>query len=199
MEAATMSDAVNIPVLLGSVRRNRRSAMVGRWLHRQLEMDDRITTHLIDLEELVLPIMEERLRMREDPPPGAVTLSEVIAAGDGLVIVTPEYNHGYPGVLKNALDYILPELKRKPVGIVTVSAGGFGGINCLAQLRLVLLAMGAAPIPASLPVSRVTTSFTDEGPADDGFADRARNFIDEVVWWTSAAAAKKKQEPLPPP
>jgi len=186
-----MSDAVNIPVLLGSVRRNRRSAVVGRWLHRQLEMDERITTRLIDLEELVLPIMEERLRMREDPPPGAVTLSEVIAAGDGLVIVTPEYNHGYPGVLKNALDYILPELKRKPVGIVTVSAGGFGGINCLAQLRLVLLAMGAAPIPASLPVSRVGRSFSDAGPTDDKLTERSAKFIDELVWWTSAAAGEK--------
>jgi NAD(P)H-dependent FMN reductase len=194
-----MGDSLNIPVLLGSVRRNRRSPKVARWLHRQLVTDERITARLIDLEELALPIMEERLRMRDDPPPGAATLSEAIAAGDGLVIVTPEYNHGYPGVLKNALDYLLPELKRKPVGIVTVSAGGFGGVNCLAQLRLVLLAMGAAPIPASLAVSRVNTSFTDDGPTDEGFADRARKFIDEVVWWTSAAAGKKAQEQLPPP
>jgi NAD(P)H-dependent FMN reductase len=194
-----VGDRLNIPVLLGSVRRNRQSPKVARWLHRQLEIDERITTRLIDLEELALPIMEERLRMRDDPPPGAATLSEVIAAGDGLVIVTPEYNHGYPGVLKNALDYLLPELKRKPVGIVTVSAGGFGGINCLAQLRLVLLAMGAVPIPASLPVSRVGQSFADEGPTDDKLTERAAKFIDELVWWTSAAAGKKAHEQLPQP
>jgi NAD(P)H-dependent FMN reductase len=186
-----MGDTVHIPILLGSVRRNRRSPMVGRWLHRELEMDERITTRLVDLEELALPIMEERLRMRDDPPPGAVTLSEAIAAGDGLVIVTPEYNHGYPGVLKNALDYLLPELKRKPVGIVTVSAGGFGGINCLAQLRLVLLAMGAAPIPASLPVSRVGQSFSDEGPTDADFGERATRFVDELVWWTEAVRRQR--------
>ena len=64
-----------------------------------------------------------------------------------LSLVTPEYNNGYPGVLKNALDYFLPEYRRKPVGIVTVSSGGFGGINALAQLRLVLFLMGAYPIP----------------------------------------------------
>jgi len=186
-----MGDTVNIPILLGSVRRNRRSPMVARWLHRQFENDERITTRLVDLEELALPIMEERLRMRDEPPPGAVALSQAIAAGDGLVIVTPEYNNGYPGVLKNALDYLLPELKRKPVGIVTVSAGGFGGIGCLAQLRLVLLAMGAAPIPASLPVSRVGQSFSDEGPTDADFGVRANRFIDELVWWTEAVARQR--------
>lgn len=184
-------DELRIPVLLGSVRRNRQSPKVARWIKGALEADDRIASELLDLEELAIPIMEERVRMRDDPPPGAVRLSEALAAADGLVIVTPEYNNGYPGVLKNALDYLLPELKRKPVGVITVSAGGFGGINCLAQLRLVLLAMGAAPIPASLPVSRVGQSFSDEGPTDADFGERATRFIDELVWWTEAAARQR--------
>jgi NAD(P)H-dependent FMN reductase len=181
-----MSDRLDIPVLLGSVRRGRQSPRVARWLHRRL-MTEGIASELLDLEELALPIMEERIRMRDDVPPGANRLSEAIAAGHGLVIVTPEYNNGYPGVLKNALDYLLPELKRKPVGIVTVSAGAFGGISCLAQLRLVLLAMGAAPIPASLPVSRVGQSFSDDGPTDGDFAGRADRFLAELRWWTEAA------------
>lgn len=129
--------------------------------------------------------------MRDDPPAGAVRLSEALAAADGLVIVTPEYNNSYPGVLKNALDYLLPELKRKPVGIVTVSAGSFGGVSCLAQLRLVLLAMGAAPIPASLPVSRVGQSFSDEGPSEADIGERAARFIDELVWWTDATVRQR--------
>jgi len=182
---------LRIPVLLGSVRRNRQSPKVARWITEALQTDDRITSELLDLEELAIPIMEERLRMSDNQPPGAAKLSEALAAADGLVIVTPEYNNGYPGVLKNAIDYLLPELKRKPVGIVTVSAGGFGGVNCLAQLRLVLLAMGAAPIPASLPVSRVGQSFSDEGPTDADFGDRAIRFIDELVWWTEAAARQR--------
>jgi NAD(P)H-dependent FMN reductase len=178
---------LKIPVLIGSVRRKRQSPKVARWLHRRLAADDRVASELLDLEELALPIMEERLRLRDDPPPGAVRLSAAVAAADGLLIVTPEYNNGYPGVLKNALDYLLPELKRKPVGIATVSAGGFGGISCLAQLRLVLLAMGAAPIPASLPVSRVGQSFDDDGPTDLAFAERADAFLAELRWWTEAA------------
>jgi NAD(P)H-dependent FMN reductase len=138
--------------------------------------------------------MEERLRLRDDPPSGAVQLSEAIEAGDGVLIVTPEYNNGYPGVLKNALDYLRPEFKRKPVGVVTVSAGGFGGINCLAQLRLVLLAMGAVPIPASLPISRVKQVFSDEGPNDQDVARRAERFIDELTWWTEAAKRQQSAE-----
>jgi len=189
-----VDEKLNIPIMLGSVRRNRQSPKVARWLHRCLEANDRIRSEVVDLAELEIPVMEERLRLLDDPPRGVVTMSEAIAAGDGLIIVTPEYNNGYPGVLKNALDYVLPELKRKPVGIVTVSAGGFGGINCLAQLRLVLLAMGAQPVPASLPVSRVNQSFTDDGPTDPEFADKAGRFLDEVVWWTEAAVRQRSAE-----
>ncbi len=186
-----MADSLNLPVLLGSVRRNRQSPKVARWLHHLLEADHRTRSQLVDLEELAIPIMGERRRLLDDPPPGVVQLGDVVAAGDGLVIVTPEYNNGYPGVLKNALDYLLPELRRKPVGIVTVSAGGFGAINCLAQLRLVLLAMGAAPIPASLPVSRVNQTFSDDGPTDPDFAGRAGRFLDELVWWTEAVVLQR--------
>ena len=112
-----------------------------------------------------------------------------------LIIVAPEYNNGYPGVLKNALDYLLPEYERKPIGIVTVSAGGFGGINCLAQLRLVTLGMGAFPIPESLPVSRVRDSFRDDGtPNDPAYEKRAAVFLDEVLWFAEAIADRKAKE-----
>lgn len=140
--------------------------------------------------------MEERLRFRDDPPPRLQEFSEKIARSDALVIVTPEYNNGYPGMLKNALDYLLPEYKRKPIGIVTVSAGGFGGINCLAQLRLVTLGMGAFPIPAALPVSRVQDLFDEGGNLlDQSYEKRASSFIDEVLWFAEAISNQKAKEP----
>jgi NAD(P)H-dependent FMN reductase len=138
--------------------------------------------------------MEERLAYRDDPPPGLREFSEKIRRADGLVIVTPEYNNGIPGVLKNSLDYLYEEYERKPFGIVTVSAGGFGGISCLAQLRLVTLALGAVPIPESLAVSKVRESFKDDGtPADSSFDKRAQGFIDEMLWWTEAVVAQKSR------
>lgn len=182
-------EKLEVPVLIGSVRRGRQSPKVARFVHDRLSRRPGVVSALVDLASSALPVMEERLRMRDDPPDGLVDLAARIERADGLVIVTPEYNNGIPGALKNALDYLLPELRRTPVGIVTVSAGGFGGISCLAQLRLVLLAMGALPVPASLPVSRVQTAVDDDGrPGDDSLVERCDRFLDELLWWTEAAA-----------
>lgn len=181
-----------IPIILGSTRRERQSSKVARFVYDRMREREQIETEILDLLEYDFPIMEERLRFRDDPPPRLVEFSEKISRADSIMIVTPEYNNGYPGVLKNALDYLLPEYRRKPVGIVTVSAGGFGGINCLAQLRLIMLGMGAFPIPASLPISRVQNSFDEEGNLlDQSYEKRAASFIDEVLWFTEAIAVQK--------
>jgi NAD(P)H-dependent FMN reductase len=148
--------------------------------------------------EYNFPIIEERLRFRDDPPPRLRELSQKVERSDALVIVTPEYNNGYPGVLKNALDYLLPEYQRKPIAIVTVSAGGFGGINCLAQLRLVALGMGALPIPTALPVSRAQDNFDEDGnPKDPAYETRAQSFIAELLWFTEAIADQRKKKSSP--
>src|SRR5437868_11131146 len=136
-----------IPVLLGATRRGRQSPKPARFLLKQLQQRPGIETELLDLAELNFPFMEERLARRDDPPPGLREYAAKIARADAIVIVAPEYNNGYPGVLKNALDYLYAEYSRKPFGICTVSAGAFGGINCLQQLRQVVLTLGAIPIP----------------------------------------------------
>src|SRR3989441_6946851 len=152
-----------IPIIAGSTRRDRQSIKVARFVFSRLQKRNGVETELLDLLEYNFPMMEERLHHRDDRPPGLQEYAEKIARADSLIIVTPEYNNGYPGVLKNALDYLLPEYERKPIGIVTVSAGGYGGINCLAQLRLVTLGMGAFPIPENLAGSRVHDSFREDG------------------------------------
>ncbi len=181
-----------IPIIAGSTRRDRQSIKVARFVLARLQQRQGVETELLDLLEYNFPIMEERLDHRDDPPPGLVEYARKIARADSLIIVTPEYNNGYPGVLKNALDYLLPEYERKPVGIVTVSAGGFGGLTCLAQLRLVTIGMGAFPIPESLPVSRVRDSFKEDGtPNDPVYEKRAATFLNEVLWFTEAIADRK--------
>jgi NAD(P)H-dependent FMN reductase len=188
-----MPDAVfYIPIIAASTRRERQSIKVARFVLARLQKWPSVQTELLDLLEYNFPIMEERLHHRDDPPPRLAEFGDKIGRADSFVIVTPEYNHGYPGVLKNALDYLLPEYERKPIGIVTVSAGAFGGINCLAQLQLVTLGMGAFPIPASLPVSRVRDSFNQDGtPNDPAYEKRAADFLNEVVWFTEAIANRK--------
>jgi len=184
-----------IPIIAGSTRRDRQSIKVGRFVLARLQQRAVVQTELLDLLEYNFPIMEERLHHRDDPPPGLREYADKIARADSLIIVTPEYNNGYPGVLKNALDYLLTEYERKPIGIVTVSAGGFGGITCLAQLRLVTLGMGAFPIPENLSVSRVRDSFKEDGtPNDPAYEKRAAAFLDEVLWFTEAIVDRKAKD-----
>src|SRR5262249_15685271 len=104
-----------------------------------------------------------------------------------------EYKNGYPGALKNAFDFLNPGVfRRKPIGIITVSSGGFGGLNCLAQLRLICLAMGGGPIPAALPGSRVDEGFDEQGALrDEKLAARVGPFLDELLWYTKALARQR--------
>jgi NAD(P)H-dependent FMN reductase len=186
---------LNIPVLLGTIRVGRRSAHVARLLLGRLEARDGVATALIDLVELDLPVMRNRLGETDDAPSGAVELSQKLRRADGLVVVAPEYKNGYPGSLKNAFDY-LPAgiLGRKPIGIVTVSSGGFGGVNCLAQLRLVCLAMGGVPIPVALPVSRVDDAFDEPGGLRDAkVAARVEPFLDELIWYARMLSVSRRE------
>jgi NAD(P)H-dependent FMN reductase len=186
-----------IPIICGSTRRDRQSIKVAKFVYARLQQRKNVETELLDLLEYNFPIMEERLRRRNDPPPRLQEFADKIDRAGSIVIVTPEYNNGYPGVLKNALDYLLPEYERKPGGIVTVSAGGFGGINCLAQLRLVMIGAGAVPIPEALSVSRVQDSFKDDGtPTDPAYEKRAAEFLNELLWFTEAIADRKMKDKL---
>jgi NAD(P)H-dependent FMN reductase len=155
----------------------------------------RIETEILDLAEYDFPMIKERLRFRDDPPPQVLEFSERLSRSDALVIVTPEYNNSYPGVLKNCLDYFKPEYRRKPVGIVTVSAADFGGVNCLAQLRLVTLAMSAFPIPASLPIAKIEERLQEDGtPIDVSLDPKAETFLNELIWFTEAITARKASD-----
>jgi NAD(P)H-dependent FMN reductase len=177
--------SLTIPLLLGTPRLGRQSAHVAAHVHAAMSATGGVTAPLLDLSVLDFPIMEQRLADLADPPPGLTEFSATLAAADALMIVTPEYKNGYPGSLKNALDYqVAGILRRKPVAICTVSSSGFGGILCLAQLRLVILAMGGLPIPESLPVSDVRSVFAADGTLlQPGFDAKARSLVADLCWY----------------
>lgn len=182
----------HIPVILGSTRRGRRSSRAAYFIANRMKQTHRIEAEILDLLEYDFPMIEERLRFRDDPPSGTLEFSRKLSAADALVIVSPEYNNSYPGVLKNCLDYFKPEYRRKPVGIVTVSAAEFGGVNCLAHLRLVTLAAGAFPIPASLPIPKIEERLAEDGaPIDPSLESKAEIFLSELIWFTEAITARK--------
>jgi len=180
--------SLRVPVLVGSVRRGRQSIRVARFAGERLERAG-VDAPLLDLRRLDLPIMEERLHKRDDPPPGLVRFSEAVKAADAVVVVSPEYNGSIPGVLKNALDYIYGEWFRKPVGIVTVSAGGFGGVQVHNHLQLLFLRLKALPV-AGMHVSRVSGSFGEDGePREPHYEKSFAGFIETLAWYARAMRA----------
>lgn len=186
----------NIPVILGSIRRNRESIRVAQFALQRLNDLGCVSTELLDLKEMNLPMMEERLRARNDAPAVALAFSSTIRQADAVVIVTPEYSGGSPGVLKNALDYLKEECRRKPFGIITVSAVDTGGILCLSFLRQTVLQLGGLPIPASLLVARVQDLFDERSqPRDPQFLNRSKVFFSELLWFTEALAAQRQKRP----
>lgn len=194
--------ALNIPTLLGTVRNGRRSDAVARLLRHCLDGRAEVAdSKLIDLSDYPLPFLAERPESEENRPPELSRLMAALARADGLVIVTPEYKNSLPAVLKNALDHLPPGfLRRKPVGICTVSSGELGGANCLAHLRLVCLALGGAPIPDRLLVSKVQDKFDASGALlDRNFGEKVEKFVSEMLWYTAALSAWRDRGPDAPP
>ena len=184
-----------VPVILGSIRDGRQSAKVAEFVKRKLEATGRIEAEVLDLREMNLPMMSERLKFLKDPPQALVGFGEKMGRSDAFVIVTPEYNSGYPGVLKNAIDYLYPEYHRKPAGLVTVSAGTLGGVRVLEQLRNVMFSVGAIPIPSQFLVSKVRDAIDGDGTsADPAVEKRADGFISELLWYTEAISDRKAKD-----
>ena len=185
-----------IPILLGTYRKGRQSLKVAQWILARMQDRDRLKTELIDLETYQLPILEERFDHMEQPPSNLQLFCERLSQADGVLIVAPEYKGSYPGILKNALDYLPSQAwQHKPVGICTVSASQFGGINCLAQLRLLSLALGGLPIPDPFPIPQVREMFDEQGQVRDVRLNaELDDFINALLWYTEALVNKRQME-----
>lgn len=154
-----------LPVLLGTVREGARSPWVARFAHERLAKRPRVETRLFDPAEWPF----ENLRAREwemsPKPPRVAEFVAEMARADGFLIVSPEYNHGYPGALKNMLDALEEEWARKPFAFVGVG-GMSGGMRMIEQLRLVVAGFGAVSIPATVPIAGIAKEWTEQGPND---------------------------------
>jgi len=172
-----------IAIISSSVRRGRKSHRVALWFKRYLEENKLATAEIIDLKEYSFPVFDERLKKQENPLPEALEIAARIGSADGVIIVTPEYNGGYPASLKNVIDLLTDEWRSKTVAISTVSDGPFGGTQVITSLQFTLWKMGAWTVPAMFPVPNVSVAFDEEGrPADpEGIAKRAARFTGELI------------------
>ncbi len=184
----------HIAIISSSVRRGRNSHRVALWFRSYLESNALASVSLIDLEEYNFPIFHERLKFQDEPHPGAVALSGIIRSADGVIIVTPEYNGGYPASLKNVVDLLTDEWRRKPVAISTVSDGSFGGTQVITSLQFSLWKQGALTVPAMFPVPKAPEAFSADGVPADGksVSKRTARFVNELLWWIEAKAGMEK-------
>ena len=136
-----------------------------------------IVTELIDIGDMPMPIDDAGEEIK-DP-----AFSEKMIRADALVIITPEYNHSFPGLLKHVLDSCLKEYIHKAAGIVGVSAGPFGGIRAIQDLLPVIRELGLVNIFWDVNFGNVSKVFDESGKLlDEAFVSRADKFLNELVW-----------------
>lgn len=182
--------ARKIAILLASVRDGRKSDRVARFFQDILKNEPGCEVEILDLREYDFPLFHERLRYLEKPPEKVVDFASRIKSASGVIIVTPEYNGGYPAALKNVTDLLYEEWKRKPIAISTVSSGAFGGSQVITSLLFTLWKIGAWVVPAMFPVPKVEETFSDAGtPADPALKKRASVFVGELLFAIDAQRA----------
>ncbi|MBV9601364.1 MAG: NAD(P)H-dependent oxidoreductase [Chloroflexi bacterium] len=168
---------LTIPVILGTPRQGRLSEHVARIMIEQLCKRRDVATTLIDVRTLYLSSMDAGEAIKD------AAFSEAMLRADGLVIVVPEYNHGYPGILKHVLDTNLKEYIHKPVGLCGVSAGGFGGTRVVESLLPVMRELGLVSIFWDVNVSSVGKAFDESGKLlDQALPRRIDKMLSELVW-----------------
>lgn len=184
---------MKIAIISASIRKGRNSHRVALYFQNYIKEHKLGEVSMLDLHEYQFPIFEERLKNLVNPSANTLQFAEEVNAADAIIIVTPEYNGGYPASLKNVIDLLHPEWKRKPIAIATVSTGIFGGSQVITSLLFSLWKIGALMSPSTFPVPTVEKSYTENGEATDKEATnkRAKKFLEELIW---CAEAKQKME-----
>ena len=184
---------LNIPVFVGSVRRDRLGIRVARFAVAELTRRGHVAP-LVDPMEYQLPLLD---RMYKEYAPGAAPenlerLANVIRAADAHVIVSGEYNHSIPPALSNTLDHFLEEYFFRPSAIVCYSVGPFGGVRAAMQLRSMLAEMGMSSIPSLLPFPKAQDVLNEDGtPTGDRPGKSAARFFNELEWYAHALKAAR--------
>ena len=184
--------SLNVKIILGSTRSMRFSEKPGQWIAEEAKKQKDLNVELLDLRDFPMPFFDEAETPGYKSKPytheSVVRWTAQIAEADAFIIVAPEYNHGYPAVLKNALDYVYQEWNNKPIAFVTY--GSAMGARTVEQLRQVAIELQMAPIRTALHMPYDVLVAAGKGvPAAEIFApyaERADGLIGQLVWWGKA-------------
>jgi NAD(P)H-dependent FMN reductase len=182
-----------LPVLTGTVRKGARSIAVARLVVDRLAAQPDVDTRMVELETLGIATDDEGTGIKD------ARFADLIDRADGLVIVAPEYNHGYPSSLKHALDTNYSEYVHKPVGLVGVSTGVLGGARMIENLLPVLRAVGLVPIQRDATVGNVADAFDQDGRLkDEGVLHRIDGMLTELRWMAATLRNGRESVALVP-
>jgi NAD(P)H-dependent FMN reductase len=193
---------VRIAVITGTTRAERFSGTVTEWVLGFLaEQAPDLEVTRLDLRDHPLPFFygpNPARAPREYPTEEVARLGRSIDGADGFLVLTGEYNHGYPAVLKNALDWYFAEWRRKPVAFV--GWGNAGGARAIEQLREVVIELEMAPVRQAVHVlPDVLIAARNAEPNDrSAFAPleaKLKLTVDDLRWWATALAAPRVRSP----
>ena len=193
-----MSGPVPIAVIVASTRDGRIGGRVAEWFVGEARARDDLALDVIDLATTALPDhLPAGHPSRGDYPEAVHPFAARIGAADGYVIVTPEYNHGYPGSLKDAIDLVNREWRAKPVAFV--SYGGLsGGLRAVEQLRQVVVELHMVSLRDGVALPFAGRAFREGATPDDPegmVADGVRIMLDRLVWWSRSLAVARAASP----
>jgi NAD(P)H-dependent FMN reductase len=178
---------IKLAIVIGSTRPGRKAEAVARWVHSIATKRSDAEFELVDIKDFNLPLLDEPMppAMGQYSQPHTKAWAAKVDAFDAYVFVTPEYNHGTSGALKNAIDYLYREWNNKAAGFV--SYGGAGGTRAVEQLRLVMGELLVADVRAQVALSLFTDfeNFSTFKPAPTH--EKSVNImLDQVVAWGGA-------------
>ena len=183
---------MNITLILGSIRPERQSIKPALYLQKKLEAAGHQIT-FIDLKELNLPVFNDTPEQTEST--SAKTLVQSVVEADGIILVTPEYNHTFGSATKNALDFLRHrEFMHKPLGLVAVSNGAIGGARAIVALRGTVPTIGAVILPTAVQVPLVEEAFLDSKSCSNPRIDEQMNsLVKEMSAYAPALQEVRKQ------
>jgi NAD(P)H-dependent FMN reductase len=179
-----------IALILGSTRQGRLGQKVAAWANRVLTSVSDTQITFVDLLELNLPLFDSAT-----PPsalnhqysyPAVQEWSKIVSNADAFLFITPEYNHGYPAVLKNALDWLYPEWNYKPATCVSYSISPIGGARAVEQLRQVFIELQLIPLRQALHLASITQLLDNEGNFNSPESEpRLLDLVAKLSWWAN--------------
>lgn len=169
---------MNVKIISSSIRDGRDSHKIASFLKNWMDKNTDANSQIIDLKERNYPLFTERLSFQKEKHAGAQQFSEEINEADAVIIVSPEYNGGYPASLKNVIDVLYAEWQKKPIGLAMVSSGEMAGAQATQQLDFVLYKIGAHVVKNRFHVGNVGQNFSDDGTtSNDEFYQKNAKFL----------------------